>query len=117
MKRILLLIIAMVVIGNLIAIGENDKTVVNSETSTAYVTLNGKVVDKQTGEVLTGAYVQLEGTEIFTYTDFDGSFTFNNLKPGTYTAVVTFISYEKGKVDIEISKKKDVKIELETASL
>jgi len=118
MKRLLLILIATVVFGNLFAITEEkEKTITNSEPTAVTVSVNGQVVDKETGEVLTGAYVQIEGTDLFTYTDFEGSFTFNNLKPGNYTALVSFISYEKNKISIETSTKKDIKIELKATSI
>ena len=52
------------------------------------------VSDKVSGEYLTGVKVRLKGSDIVEYTDFDGQFSFNNLKPGKYTVDVEFISYD-----------------------
>lgn len=60
--------------------------------------LTGKVVDQATGESLAGALVLIKGTDIKTYTDFEGNFTINNLEPGTYSVEVTFISYQQGEI-------------------
>ena len=81
------------------------------------VTIKGQVTDKETGEALTGAFIQLEGTDLNTYTDFEGSFTFNSLKQCTYTAIVSYISYEKTKIKIETTEQIDVLIELTPASV
>lgn len=116
MKKILLSVIAMVVLNGLFANPEGkEKTSANSEPSTATVSITGQVVDKETGEALTGVYVQIEGTELIAYTDFEGSFSFKNLKPGTYTACATLISYEKSKINLQTTSSKNLKIELETA--
>lgn len=36
--------------------------------------ISGKIMDKQTGELLTGAKIQLKGADTFCYTDMDGAF-------------------------------------------
>jgi outer membrane receptor protein involved in Fe transport len=57
-------------------------------------TIKGLVKDKNTNEPLVGATVVLEGTTTGTITDFDGNYTVENIKPGTYTLRCSFISYE-----------------------
>lgn len=56
-------------------------------------TITGKVFDKQTGETLTGVCVQIEELGLTIYTDFDGSFSVSNVKPGSYTVKTKMISY------------------------
>ncbi len=63
------------------------------------VTLSGHVKDLNTGESLAGVVVIMEGTDIKTYTDFDGNFIIKNLKPGTYNVVASFISYKKSLIE------------------
>jgi len=58
-------------------------------------TIRGKMVDKETGEEMMEAYIQLEGTQIGTRTDLDGTFTINNVPVGTYTLVVSYVGYQK----------------------
>ena len=58
------------------------------------ISVEGMVSDKVSGEYLTGVKVRLKSSDIVEYTDFDGQFSFNNLKPGKYTVDVEFISYD-----------------------
>lgn len=57
--------------------------------------IGGKIIDKKTAEELIGVSVQIEGTSLGAATDFEGKFMINNLKPGTYNLVVSYISYTK----------------------
>jgi hypothetical protein len=66
--------------------------------------LSGRVVDHVTGEALTGVEVNLYGTDVKVFTDFDGNFTFSNLQPGAYAVVAKYISYNL-KVDNVLLKK------------
>jgi hypothetical protein len=63
------------------------------------VTVEGTVSDKISGESLTGVKVRLEGFDRIEYTDFDGKFSFENLKPGRYNFRVEFISYDSRELD------------------
>lgn len=63
------------------------------------VTVEGTVSDMVSGESLTGVKVRLEGFDRVEYTDFDGKFSFENLKPGRYTVKVEFISYDSRELD------------------
>ncbi len=56
-------------------------------------TITGVVLDKTTGESLTGVEVRVEGTDLKTYTDFDGKFVFENVKAGEYKVLANYISY------------------------
>jgi hypothetical protein len=56
-------------------------------------TITGVVLDKTTGESLTGVEVRVEGTDLKTYTDFDGKFVFENVKAGEYKVMANYISY------------------------
>lgn len=56
------------------------------------VTLSGKIVDKD-GETLTGANVYIKELKKGASSDFDGIYTFSNLKEGEYTIAVSFIGY------------------------
>lgn len=65
--------------------------------STARIT--GKVFDVETGEVIIGANVMLEGTTRGAATDIDGKFIIANVEPGTYTLVISVVSYAKSRVE------------------
>ncbi len=58
-------------------------------------TIAGSVYDSQTDEPLVGANVYLENTSFGAATDKDGMFIINNVPPGKYTVVATFVGYSK----------------------
>lgn len=70
-------------------------------------TISGFVYDAQTKETLVGATVFLEGTKIGALTNKTGFFALNNVPPGKYRIVVTFVGYVKF-VDSITLKKKEV---------
>lgn len=55
--------------------------------------LTGTVLDVKTQEAIVGANVVIENTTVGASTDLNGVFTIANLKPGTYSLVVSSISY------------------------
>ncbi|MGD9555516.1 MAG: carboxypeptidase-like regulatory domain-containing protein [Mangrovibacterium sp.] len=68
-------------------------------------TINGRVLDQRTNETLVGVKVELKGTNQVVYTDFDGKYNFENVKPGTYVLTASYISYEESTVeDLKLNK-------------
>lgn len=63
----------------------------NPETATMFV--SGNVTDKFSNETLAGVEVRVQGTDIVTYTDFDGNFYLPQLPVGTYTLEFHYITY------------------------
>lgn len=61
-------------------------------------TVTGIVVDAETGETLVGVNVVLDGTIKGTATDIDGRYTIRNIEPGTYTLVVSYLSFSTQKI-------------------
>jgi len=59
----------------------------------------GLVRDVKTRETLVGANVIIKGTVKGTATDIDGKFKIDNLQPGKYTLVISYISYETREVE------------------
>jgi outer membrane receptor for ferrienterochelin and colicin len=57
-------------------------------------TINGTVTDAKTGETVVGANVVIAGTGVGAATDIDGKYSIPNVKPGTYSLSVTFITYK-----------------------
>lgn len=55
--------------------------------------LSGIVVEEHTGDPLTGAMIKIQGVEKEYFTDFEGNFCVNELKPGTYNIEITYISF------------------------
>jgi len=57
--------------------------------------IRGKVVDEATREVLIGATVSVQGTDLVAATDIDGRFSFTGLDAGkAYTLTVKYLSYK-----------------------
>ena len=83
--------------------------------NSAETNLQGKVIDKQTGESLAGVVIEVEGTNIKVYSDLDGNYTITGLKPGKYTININFISYKKDLKTIEVkdNENKNINILLE----
>lgn len=57
-------------------------------------TIDGTVTDAKTGETVVGANVVITGTTVGAATDIDGKFSIPNVKPGTYSLSVTFVTYK-----------------------
>ena len=57
-------------------------------------TIGGNVTDSKTNEAIIGANVYIQGTQVGTATDINGDFLISNVKPGTYSLVVSFITYK-----------------------
>ena len=61
----------------------------------------GKLTDKDVGgdEPLPFANVLIKGTSKGTTSDFDGLYELQNVAPGTYTMVFSFVGYETTEID------------------
>lgn len=60
--------------------------------------LCGKVVDKTTGEALTGVKVEIKGTNTFCYTDLNGAFVLSVNLDGKQEVEANVVGYEQLKV-------------------
>ena len=76
-------------------------------------TLTGTVVDAETGETLIGVNVLIEGTMKGTSTDLDGRYTIRTIDPGTYSLVISYISFQKQTITgVEIEGGETVKLDI-----
>ena len=57
--------------------------------------LNGYVTDKETGEIILGANIIVEGTYFGAASDLEGYYYINNIPPGNYRVIVSAIGYTK----------------------
>lgn len=74
-------------------------------------TITGKVIDKESGEVLPGATVKIKGTAVGTSTDVDGKFHLELL--GEIPALeVSFIGYKP--LEVVVGKREFIEVKLET---
>ncbi|NLX73605.1 MAG: carboxypeptidase-like regulatory domain-containing protein [Bacteroidales bacterium] len=81
--------------------------------------ITGIVLDKTTGEALTGVEVRVEGTDLKTYTDFDGKFVFDGVKAGEYKVKANYISYqdcETKAIKVNRNEFHALKMQLETVN-
>ncbi len=83
----------------------------------ATMVLAGSIVDMNSGESLVGVEVKIEGTDMKTYTDFDGNFTFKNVKRGEYKLVTNYISYQQNTQELSVnSNENNIEIKLQTSN-
>jgi len=92
MKTKLLFIVLLVFISLNSFKGEKDG---QSKTQLLSASIEGVVVDELSGETLAGVEVSIEGTNLKTYTDFDGNFTFGNISVGEYSICAKLVSYKE----------------------
>jgi len=88
----------------------------NSKSEAAVLSLSGNVIDEVSGEALVGVEVKVAGSDVKTYTDFDGHFVIDNMQAGQCKLVVSYTSYNKNEKTFSIkSKNNQVKIELQAS--
>jgi len=100
--------------------GNSENKTKSTETASAIATvsISGKVIDFTSGEALVGVEVAIEGSTKKVHTDFDGNFKIDNVKPGSYNLIASYISYNKSfieKLDVEKSNQK-LNIKLQSAN-
>jgi protocatechuate 3,4-dioxygenase beta subunit len=116
MKKII--ISGFLVLFTLLAFTTNFITKEANETSAVTsLSLSGNVMDLTSGETLAGVEVKLEGCDTKVYTDFDGNYSFTNLKPGKYNVIASYISYDKSYIEkIDLTSNGDLNIKLQTSN-
>lgn len=72
--------------------------------------VTGKIIDKQTGEALTGVKVFLEGSDNVVYTDFDGEFEMEYVEGDNSQLTVSLISYEDQNVKLSCSNSYNIEL-------
>ena len=75
--------------------------------------IEGEVKDKEFNETLPGATIQIKGTNSGTVTDFEGRYRLENLNPGVYTLIFSYISYASQEIDVEVKKGSAAKVDVE----
>ncbi len=115
-------LIAILLLGSLLT-GSNFKFMAfggdnsESENTSATTALNGQVVDKNTGESLTGVKLNIKEEDVTAYTDFDGNFKIQGLQPGTYNVKTSYISYKDKlcrDITLNIDKQNQITIKMES---
>lgn len=69
---------------------------VNTQISQAdKATLSGKVSDAETGDILIGVTVMIDGTKLGAKSKVDGTYTIKNIPAGVYNLTYNYIGYKK----------------------
>ncbi|NVO01547.1 MAG: carboxypeptidase-like regulatory domain-containing protein [Bacteroidetes bacterium] len=103
MKKAILLF-SLILLTATFTFADGKKDLKESTSTEQTCSIQGKIVDKSTGEPLTGALVKIEGSNLEVYTDFEGNFTFQNMTPGVVDLKVSLISYKENLLkDINLS--------------
>jgi iron complex outermembrane recepter protein len=76
------------------------------------ITLTGKITDQSTHAGLQGAYIRLANTYYSTVSSNSGTFEIKNLKPSSYSLIVSYIGYKKDTSFINLSGYSEVSIAL-----
>lgn len=112
-KVIFVVLIAFVALS---AFAEKTESKTETKTESTVLSLSGNVIDEISGEALVGVEVKVDGSDIKTYTDFDGHFVINNMKAGDCKLVASYTSYNKNEKLFNINAKTNqVKIELQAS--
>jgi hypothetical protein len=116
MKKILFGFLALI-LTVAVSAKENEAKKELTTDNAASIVLVGSISDAKSGESLVGVEVKIEGTDLKTYTDFDGNFTFNNVKPGECKVVANYISYKPVAETLEASNKNNkLKLKLQPSN-
>lgn len=76
--------------------------------------ISGTITDAKSKEAVIGANVLLEGTGTGASTDVFGNFAISNVKPGTYTLIVSNVAYKSKKIqEVVVSEGKTTSISAE----
>ncbi|WP_188814395.1 SusC/RagA family TonB-linked outer membrane protein [Hymenobacter cavernae] len=65
-------------------------------------TIRGRVVDAK-GAGLPGVTVVLEGTTLGASTDAEGAYTIQNVPPGSYTLITSFVGYNTNRIPVTVT--------------
>lgn len=115
MKTILVLIAAVVLSASTYATPDsNDKNAKSTSTESVQkvqsVNLSGSVVDIKSNETLVGAAISIDGNKY--YSDLEGNFAINNVKPGKHIIKIEFISYQPKEIEIDLQKDQQINVGL-----
>jgi hypothetical protein len=77
--------------------------------------LKGKILEEGSAQELSGVKVIIEGSELFTYTDENGEFVFENLPSGSLSLVFSLVSFQITSVEVNVESGQQSNIELSMA--
>ncbi|HAF27992.1 MAG TPA: TonB-dependent receptor [Bacteroidales bacterium] len=116
MKKIAILFVSIFVFSISFANAANDENG-TAESSMATTSVSGKVLDKITGEALAGVKVSIQGTEKSVYTDFDGNFEIDGVRPGNRELTASYISYKEKTENFSVDLSKAINVDVMIESI
>jgi TonB-dependent receptor len=78
--------------------------------------ISGTITDAKTGEAIIGANIIISGTSVGAASDINGQYQIENLKPGTYSLSISFITFKTHQIPdllVESGKKTAVSVALQ----
>ena len=81
--------------------------------------ISGRVTDAETQQPLIGANVGVKNTHLGASTDKDGYFRIDNLAPGSYILVLSYIGYQEAEVavDVRLGESTEIQVALQVAQI
>ncbi|MBO9635035.1 MAG: outer membrane beta-barrel protein [Chitinophagaceae bacterium] len=78
--------------------------------------ISGTIISEETGELITGALIRIEGTKYQAVSGLDGSFTIKDIPAGEYDLVVSMVGFHTSSKKIKLDQQRQsVDFELKTA--
>ncbi len=75
--------------------------------------IKGKILDEANSDPLVGATIKIEGTKIGAITDIDGTYAIENVSPGKYNLIVSYIGYQDKLIrDVVVSGNQIVSLDI-----
>ena len=78
--------------------------------------VNGFIKDKNSGKILHTAKVILKGTNIRPYANKSGYYSINDIKPGSYTLVYSYIGYKRRQLSLKLKPDQQVRLDVNLVS-
>jgi len=75
--------------------------------------IKGTVIDAG-NDGLAGAKIEVKGTDIVVYSDFEGNFIIDRLKSGTYDISISLVSYQEVEISLPTVDVQSSKIKLQS---
>lgn len=78
--------------------------------------ISGTIISEETGELITGALIRIEGTKYQAISGLDGSFTIKDIPAGDYKLVVSMVGYHTTSKNVKLNQQRQsVDFDLRTA--
>jgi len=75
-------------------------------------TVNGTIFDKNSGQTLPGASIQIENSTIGTVSDEEGKFELSNIRSDKAVLVISYLGYVKNQVEVDFSRQRKVTLDI-----